>query len=50
VSVNGSPLTNWTYDSATSTLNIKGIPAGNVLIRFGSTGQAYSYATANYNS
>jgi putative alpha-1,2-mannosidase len=43
VSVNGSPLTNWTYDSATSTLNIKGIPAGNVLISFGGTGQAYSY-------
>ena len=37
VSVNGSPLTNWTYDSSTSTLTIKGIPAGNVLISFGST-------------
>src|SRR5260370_13985394 len=44
VSVNGSPLTSWTYDSATSTLNIKGITAGNVLISFGGTGQAYSYA------
>ncbi len=41
VSVNGSPLTNWTYDSSTSTLNIKGIPAGNVLISFGGT--AYTY-------
>jgi len=37
VSVNGSPLTNWTYDSSTSTLNIKGIPAGNVLVSFGGT-------------
>ncbi len=44
VSVNGSPLTNWTYDSATSTLNIKGITAGNVLISFSGTGQAYSHA------
>ena len=35
LSVNGSPLTNWTYDSSTSTLTIKGIPAGNVLISFG---------------
>jgi len=50
LSVNGSPLTTWTYDSATSTLNIKGIPAGNVLIRFGGPGQAYSYAIANHNS
>lgn len=41
VSVDGSPLTNWTYDSSTSTLNIKGIPAGNVLISFGGT--AYTY-------
>ena len=37
VSVNGSPFTNWTYDSSTSTLNIKGITAGNVLISFGGT-------------
>src|SRR2546421_8759020 len=37
VSVNGSPLTNWTYDSSTSALNIKGIPAGNVLVSFGGT-------------
>jgi hypothetical protein len=32
VSVNGPPLPNWTYDSSTSTLTIKGIPAGNVLV------------------
>jgi putative alpha-1,2-mannosidase len=41
VYVNGLPLTNWTYDSSTSTLNIKGIPAGNVLISFGGT--VYTY-------
>ena len=35
VSVNGTPLTGWTYDPATSSLNIKGIPRGLVLISFG---------------
>jgi putative alpha-1,2-mannosidase len=35
VSVNGTPLTSWTYDPTTSSLNIKGIPAGTVLISFG---------------
>lgn len=49
VSVNGSPLTTWTYDSATRTLNIKGITAGKVLISFGGAGQAYSYAIANHS-
>ena len=46
LSVNGSPLTTWTYDSATSTLNIKGIPAGNVLIRFGGTVYTYQGHTS----
>jgi putative alpha-1,2-mannosidase len=35
VSVNGTPLTGWIFDPATSSLAIKGIPAGTVLISFG---------------
>lgn len=35
MTVNGSPLSTWTYDSVSNTINIKGIPAGTVLVSFG---------------